>query len=66
MESGAIVAGIGTNVNQADLPPDIATIATSLRLASGRPHSREQLLIRLLPPSTNGAACSPAKAASPS
>jgi len=49
MESGAIVAGIGINVNQAELPPDIAGIATSLRLASGRSHSREQLLIRLLP-----------------
>ena len=49
MESGAIVAGIGINVNQADLPPDIAAIATSLRLASSRTHSREQLLIRLLP-----------------
>jgi BirA family biotin operon repressor/biotin-[acetyl-CoA-carboxylase] ligase len=49
MESGAIVAGIGINVNQAELPPDIAGIATSLRLASGRMHSREQVLIRLLP-----------------
>jgi BirA family biotin operon repressor/biotin-[acetyl-CoA-carboxylase] ligase len=49
MESGAIVAGIGINVNQTDLPPDIAPIATSLRLASGRTHSREQILIRLLP-----------------
>ena len=49
MESGAVVAGIGINVNQPELPPDIATIATSLRLAAGRPHSREQLLICLLP-----------------
>jgi BirA family biotin operon repressor/biotin-[acetyl-CoA-carboxylase] ligase len=49
MESKAVVAGIGINVNQSDLPPDIADIATSLRLASGRTHSREQVLIRLLP-----------------
>jgi BirA family biotin operon repressor/biotin-[acetyl-CoA-carboxylase] ligase len=49
MESGAVVAGIGINVNQPELPPDIAGIATSLRLAAGRPHSREQLLTRLLP-----------------
>jgi BirA family biotin operon repressor/biotin-[acetyl-CoA-carboxylase] ligase len=49
MESGAVVAGIGINVNQTELPADIAAIATSLRLASGRTHSREQLLIRLLP-----------------
>ena len=49
METKAVVAGIGINVNQAELPPDIAGIATSLRLTSGRTHSREQLLIRLLP-----------------
>jgi BirA family biotin operon repressor/biotin-[acetyl-CoA-carboxylase] ligase len=49
LESGAVVAGIGVNVNQTDLPPDIAGIATSLRLASGRMHSREEILIRLLP-----------------
>ncbi len=49
MEGGAIVAGIGINVNQREFPAEIAAIATSLRLASGRPHSREQLLIRLLP-----------------
>ena len=49
MESGAVVAGIGINVNQLELPPDIETIATSLHISSGRAHSREQLLIRLLP-----------------
>jgi BirA family transcriptional regulator, biotin operon repressor / biotin---[acetyl-CoA-carboxylase] ligase len=49
MESGAVVAGIGINVNHAELPPDIANISTSLRVAAGRAHSREQLLIRLLP-----------------
>jgi len=49
LDSGAVVAGIGINVNQTDLPPDIANIGTSLCLASGRTHSRERLLVRLLP-----------------
>jgi BirA family biotin operon repressor/biotin-[acetyl-CoA-carboxylase] ligase len=49
LESGAVVAGIGINVNQPDLPPEIAGIATSLRLASAATHSRERLLVRLLP-----------------
>ncbi len=47
-EGAAYVAGIGINVNQAEFPEDIAGIATSLRAASGRTHSREQLLIHLL------------------
>ena len=45
---GAFVAGIGINVNQTAFPPDIAASATSLRLVSGREHSREQLLEHLL------------------
>jgi BirA family biotin operon repressor/biotin-[acetyl-CoA-carboxylase] ligase len=49
MESGAVVAGIGVNVSQTDLPADIAAIATSLRLSSGHTHSRERIFIRLLP-----------------
>jgi BirA family biotin operon repressor/biotin-[acetyl-CoA-carboxylase] ligase len=44
----AYVAGIGINVNQTEFPEEIAAIATSLRAASGRTHSREQLLIHLL------------------
>lgn len=48
-ESGAVVAGIGLNVNQRDFPPDIARLATSLRIASGREQSREDLLIAILP-----------------
>ena len=44
----AVVAGIGVNVNQAAFPPDIAPIATSLRIASGREQSREELLIAVL------------------
>lgn len=46
---GALVCGLGINVNQAQFPPDIAEIATSLRIASGREISRERLLIELLP-----------------
>jgi len=45
---GAFIAGIGINVNQTAFPPDIAGSATSLRLASGREHSREDLLENLL------------------
>ena len=44
-----VIAGIGINVNHPAFPPEIATEATSLRLATGRPHSREDLLIDLLP-----------------
>jgi len=42
------VIGIGINVNHAHLPPELATLATSLRIESGQPHSREQLLAALL------------------
>lgn len=44
----AVVAGIGINVNQSLFPPDVAQIATSLRLASGREQPREALLVALL------------------
>jgi BirA family biotin operon repressor/biotin-[acetyl-CoA-carboxylase] ligase len=43
------VAGIGVNVNHARFPPEIASEATSLRLATGNSQSREDLLILLLP-----------------
>jgi BirA family transcriptional regulator, biotin operon repressor / biotin---[acetyl-CoA-carboxylase] ligase len=42
------IAGLGVNVNHPVFPPEIAGEATSLRIASGRPHSREELLIGLL------------------
>ena len=48
VESSALIAGIGINVNQAAFAPEIAASATSLRLASGRPHAREPLLVHLL------------------
>lgn len=43
------IAGIGINVNHPWFPPEIAKEATSLRLATGRVQSREDLLIALLP-----------------
>ena len=43
----AVVAGIGVNVNQQAFPPELAATATSLRMISGGPHSREDLLVEL-------------------
>ncbi|MGB6978489.1 MAG: biotin--[acetyl-CoA-carboxylase] ligase [Candidatus Acidiferrales bacterium] len=42
------VIGIGMNVNQTKLPPEIADTATSLRMESGKSHSRLEVLVRLL------------------
>jgi len=42
------VVGIGINVNHDFFPPEIAAVATSLRLATGQPQSREALLVALL------------------
>jgi BirA family biotin operon repressor/biotin-[acetyl-CoA-carboxylase] ligase len=44
----AAIAGIGINVNHTNFPPDVAAVATSLRVASGRAHERELLLVTLL------------------
>jgi BirA family biotin operon repressor/biotin-[acetyl-CoA-carboxylase] ligase len=49
LEGSAIIAGIGMNVNHSEFPVELGETATSLRLATGRPHSREELLIALLP-----------------
>jgi len=43
-----VVVGIGVNVNHAKLPTELEPIATSLRLATGRPVSRLELLAGLL------------------
>lgn len=40
--------GIGINVNQTKMPAEIAPIATSLRMETGKVHSRIELLLRLL------------------
>jgi BirA family biotin operon repressor/biotin-[acetyl-CoA-carboxylase] ligase len=42
------IAGIGINVNHRSFPPDLASVATSLHLETGKQYSREQLLINLL------------------
>ena len=42
------VIGIGINVNQTKMPAELADIATSLRIETGKSHSRLELLIRLL------------------
>jgi BirA family transcriptional regulator, biotin operon repressor / biotin---[acetyl-CoA-carboxylase] ligase len=49
LEGSAIIAGIGINVNHSQFPVELGGIATSLRLVSGRVHSREGLLLELLP-----------------
>jgi BirA family biotin operon repressor/biotin-[acetyl-CoA-carboxylase] ligase len=46
---GHAIVGIGINVNheEADFPEDLRTLATSLRLVTGRPGDGEELLARL-------------------
>jgi len=48
LEGSAIIAGIGINVNHGGFPDELSAIATSLRIASGRVHSRERLLVELV------------------
>jgi len=43
-----IVVGVGLNVNQERFPQEMAETAISLRNATGRTHSRLELLVRLL------------------
>jgi len=43
-----LVVGIGINVNQASFPPELASIATSLRMATGTEWSRVELCGALL------------------
>jgi len=40
---GYVALGIGINVNQVEFPADVAERATSLRLATGRPHDVGEL-----------------------
>jgi BirA family transcriptional regulator, biotin operon repressor / biotin---[acetyl-CoA-carboxylase] ligase len=42
------VIGLGINVNQSKMPEHLREIATSLRIETGKSHSRLELLIRLL------------------
>jgi BirA family biotin operon repressor/biotin-[acetyl-CoA-carboxylase] ligase len=43
-----VIIGIGVDVNHARMPEPLAAIATSLRMVTGRKHSRLELLVRLL------------------
>ncbi len=43
-EQGALIAGIGVNVNQTAFPSELRSIATSLRIETGREYSKEELL----------------------
>src|SRR6202051_4970116 len=43
-----VIVGIGLNVNQEKFPSELSASATSLRVESGRPQSRLELLVRLL------------------
>ena len=48
-ETGTVVVlGVGLNVNQTDFPNTLTDTATSLRLTTGRPVPRAELLARLL------------------
>lgn len=44
----AVVIGIGINVNHRQIPDELRSIATSLRLETGKIHSRVQVLAALL------------------
>jgi len=44
----AVVLGIGINVNHQQMPPELAEIATSLRIAGGRAYPRSKILVALL------------------
>jgi len=47
-EPGVLIAGIGINVNHAQFPPELQSIATSLRIETGYVHDKEALLQRVL------------------
>jgi BirA family biotin operon repressor/biotin-[acetyl-CoA-carboxylase] ligase len=48
LHNGAILAGVGLNVNQTDFPAPLGEIATSLRMESGETYGREALLVALV------------------
>jgi BirA family transcriptional regulator, biotin operon repressor / biotin---[acetyl-CoA-carboxylase] ligase len=43
-----VICGIGINVNQSKMPDALAKIGTSLRIETGRTHSRVDIVVRLL------------------
>lgn len=48
LHGSAVLAGIGLNVNQTQFPEDVANVATSLAMVTGKQHRREPLLVYLL------------------
>ncbi len=48
LHGGVAVAGIGVNVNHRDFPPELAGVATSLRLETGREYAREDLIVGIV------------------
>ena len=44
----AVVLGIGINVNHSEMPAELKTVATSLKIEGGRPYSRAHILVALL------------------
>ena len=44
----SLIIGVGININHVEFPEDIAENATSLRLVSGRIHSRIEILVEFL------------------
>jgi BirA family biotin operon repressor/biotin-[acetyl-CoA-carboxylase] ligase len=55
-DEGALIAGVGVNVNQVAFPEDLQAIATSLRIETRRKHSKEELLARVVAESLKYAA----------
>jgi len=49
LEGSAVLAGVGLNVNQDSFPPELAGIATSLKIETGREHDRRTLLDFIAP-----------------
>ncbi len=43
-----VIVGLGINVNHTRMPEELRGMATSLRMETARPHSRLELLVRLL------------------
>jgi BirA family biotin operon repressor/biotin-[acetyl-CoA-carboxylase] ligase len=48
LHNGAVLAGIGINVGQAEFPPELATLATSLRIETGTSPENHFLLRAVL------------------
>ncbi len=47
-DKGVLIAGIGININQTAFPPELSSIATSLRIETGQEYSKEALLERVV------------------